>query len=547
MERFWWLTDRSELFMQRGYLRPGVAPVRRFKQIADYAESILGKKGFSDKFMEYLGMGFYSLSSPIVSNFGAGRGLGISCFGSYLSDSMDRILYTNAEVGMMSKHGGGTSAFFGEIRPRGSKISTGGESEGSVNFMEMFETTINVTKQSDVRRGAMAVYLPIDHDDILEFLEIREPEHPIQTLFPAVCVPNYWMEEMIAGDEQKRAIWIKVLQSRNDNGVPYIFFTDNVNDYTVDVYRHQNYKIHASNLCSEIALPSNDFESFVCDLSSMNAYTFDYWRHTDAVETLVYFLDAVMTDFINRASEIPFLERAVNFAQRHRALGIGVLGWHSYLQSNMIPFDSMDAMYQNAQLFKTIQDRAWNASESLAKEYGEPEVLEGYGRRNTTLTSVAPTTSSSFIFGQVSQSIEPYMGNVYIKSLAKIEERIINPNIAKILSERGRDVEADLKLISDNEGSIQKFDFFSDEEKEVFRTFSETSHKAIINQATQRQKWIDQSQSLNFKIHPDTPVKDINNLIIEFWRNGGKTLYYQHSTNAAQELNRDLMTCSACE
>lgn len=545
-EPFFWLNDKSEKFLE-SYLRPGVTPLERFRQIGDKAESLLGQKGFSDRFIDYLGKGYYSLSTPIMSNFGAGRGLGISCFGSYVPDSMDGILRTVAEVGMMSKYGGGTSAYFGDVRHRGAPISTGGSSEGSVHFMGLFDKTIQTTKQSDVRRGSMAGYLPIDHPDIHEFLDIRGEGSTIQSLLTGVVVSDAWMQSMIDGDEQKREVWAKVLKSRNDRGVPYILFSDNVNNNAPDVYKDKGLRIHASNLCSEIALSSNENESFVCDLSSMNLRYYDEWKNTDAVEVLVYLLDAVMTDFINLTENIPFFERPRKFAINQRALGLGVLGWHDLLQQRMIPFDSMEAMYLNSEVFRTIRDQSWAASEKLAKEYGEAPLLEGYGRRNVTLTAIAPTLSSSFIFGQSSQGIEPYTANAYNEELAKVDYQIRNQNLEKLLEEKGKNTDKVWKSIVVNNGSVMDLDFLSDHEKDVFKTYTETSHMAIVNQAAQRQKYIDQSQSLNFKVHPDTPVKIVNQLIITAWEKGVKSLYYHKNENAARMLGAELLSCTVCE
>jgi len=545
-EPFFWLNEKSEKFMQ-SYLRPGVTSIQRFRQIADKAESILGIKGYADKFYDYLGRGYYSLSSPILSNFGAGRGLGISCFGSYVPDSMDGILRTVAEVGMMSKYGGGTSAYFGDVRHRGAPISSGGSSEGSVHFMGLFDKTIQVTKQSDVRRGSLAAYLPIDHGDIDEFLDIRGEGSTIQSILTGVVVKDEWMKSMIAGDEKKRETWAKVLKSRNDRGVPYIFFYDNVNNNAPDVYKLNGIKINASNLCSEIALSSNEEESFVCDLSSMNLRYYEEWKNTDAVAVLTYLLDSVMSDFIDQTAEIPFFERARNFAINQRALGIGVLGWHDLLQQNMVPFDSMDAMRLNGEVFRTIEDQAWEASTELAKLFEEPPLLKGFGRRNVTLTAIAPTLSSSFIFGQSSQGIEPYTANAYNEELAKVDYQIRNQNLEKLLIDKKKNDEKTWKTIVRSNGSVQDLDFLTDHEKNVFRTYTETSHMAIVNQAAQRQKHIDQSQSLNFKVHPDTPLKDVNQLIIAAWEKGVKSLYYHKNENAARLLGAELLNCSVCE
>src|SRR5690606_4537977 len=343
----------------------------------------------------------------------------------------------------------------------------------------------------------------------------------------------------------------KVIQRRVEIGYPYIFFTDTVNKNTVDVYKDKGLKIHHSNLCSEIALPNHDEWSFVCNLSSMNLLYYDEWKDTDAVETMVFFLDAVMTDFLTKLERLrdsdskednlafQFMERAYHFAKANRALGLGALGWHSYLQSKMIPFESMDATKLNAWIFSDIQERAIKASEELAERYGEPEVLRGYGRRNTTLTAVAPTTSSAFILGQVSQSIEPIWSNTYVKDVAKAKVTIRNPYLRKVLQNYGKDDREIWNSIRDHDGSVQHLDFLTDHEREVFKTFSEIDQYVVIDQAAIRQQFIDQSQSLNLMINPDVPAKEINDLYLFAWRNGVKTLYYQHGTNAAQQFSKD--------
>ncbi len=471
---------------------------------------------------------------------------------------MGGILYTQAEVGMMSKFGGGTSGYFGDLRHRGAPIKDNGQSSGSVHFMKLFETIIDVVSQGSTRRGRFAPYLPISHPDIEEFLKIGTEGDPIQELTHGVTVSDAWMDEMVAGDSEKRALWAKLIQRRVEIGYPYIFFTDTVNNQTVDVYKDKNLKIRHSNLCSEIALPSNDEWSFVCNLSSMNVLFYDEWKDTDAVETMIFFLDAVMSDFITKLEALRdsesnedrmafgFMEKAYKFAKDNRALGLGALGWHSYLQSKMIPFESMDATKLNAQVFKLIQEKAYAASKELAVLYGEPEILKGYGRRNTTLTAVAPTTSSAFILGQVSQSIEPIWSNNYVKDVAKSKVTIKNVYLEAILEERGqnnRDVWNDIR---NHDGSVQHLDFLTEHEREVFKTFSEIDQYVVLDQAAIRQQFLDQSQSLNIMVNPTVSAKEINELYLFAWRNGVKSLYYQHSTNAAQQFSKDKL-CIVCE
>ena len=615
-----------------------------------------------------------------------------NCFGSFIGDSIYDIMSTTAEVGMMSKTGGGTSGYFGAIRPRGAPIKDNGHSDGSFNFAKLFDTVIDVISQGTSRKGQFAGYIDIEHPDIEEWLDIHKEGNPIQLMYYGVCIGDQWLKEMKEGDSEKRRIWAKVLQRKAESGIPYLFFKDNVNNQKPDVYKDKDMTIYASNLCvsgdttiltkeyghtpiaehvgeyvtvwngeewspnvqlvktgenqqlylvklsngksirctgyhkwfiqndinvastitetkdlkpgdalehwllptddggvvesehvsvdsvakleeredtyccneplrhrvlfnntltgncSEIALPSSHEESFVCCLSSMNALYFDEWKDTDAVETMTYFLDAVMEEFIQKSKSIPMMEKAHRFASRHRAIGIGVLGWHSYLQYKHTPFESFQAMQLNNELFKTIHDRSYAASREMAVRYGEPEVLKGYGRRHTCLQSVAPTKSSSFILGGVSPSVEPIRSNYYIKDLAKIKTTYRNPLLTKVLQEKGLDNEATWQSILVNDGSVQHLEGLSDEDKAVFKTWQEISQLTIIQQAAQRQKYIDQGQSINILVHPDTPTKDINQLYLTAHELGMKSIYYQFSMSAAQKFNRALLnTCTTCE
>lgn len=546
----YWLNENSRKFLSKGYLVGDITAEDRIRQIAEIAEKYLNKPGFADKFYNYMSRGFYSLATPIWANYGHTRGLPISCFGSYVDDDMSRILYTHAEVGMMTKYGGGTSGYLGGLRPRGSLIKDNGHSSGSVHFLELFDNLINIVSQGTVRRGHFAPYLPVEHGDIEEFLNIGKEGHPIQESTYAITVGDKWLQEMVDGDQEKRKIWAKIIQRRTEIGYPYILFSDTVNNNTVDVYKDKNMRIHGSNLCSEICLPTNDELSFVCCLSSINLRHYNEWKDTDAVETLAMFLDTVISDFVTRLesfrdsqdpqkqSAFHFMQRAHKFAKEHRALGLGVLGWHTFLQENNIPFESRQATELNEEIFKTIKDRAYKASADMAKEYGEPEVLKGYGRRNTTLLAIAPTTSSAFILGQVSQGIEPFMSNIFVKDVDKMKVTIKNITLEALLTEKGVNTTETWNSIRDNDGSVQHLDFLTEHEKKVFRTFSEIDQKTILDQAADRQRYIDQAQSLNIMIDPSISAKDLNSLYLYAWEKGIKTLYYQHSMNAAQQFGR---------
>jgi ribonucleoside-diphosphate reductase alpha chain len=459
---------------------------------------------------------------------------------------MDDILYKIAEVGVMSKVGGGTSGYFGAIRPRGTPISSGGEATGVHHQLSVFDSLTNYISQGNVRRGSFAAYLPIDHADIEEFLKIKSEGDDIQDLSIGVCISDKWMQSMVDGDKEKRRIWGLVIKKRFESGYPYIFFSDNVNKQAPKVYKDKGLKIHASNLCSEIMLSSNREESFVCDLSSLNLERWEEWKDTDAVETMVYFLDSVMTEFINKTEGLKFMEHPRNFAINQRAVGVGVLGWHSLLQQKMVAFESMEAKMLNNLVWKTIRTKADKASEDLAKEYGEPPLLKGYNRRNTTTLAVAPTTSSSFILGQVSPSIEPLNSNYFVKDLAKGKFTYKNPYLRNLLKEKGKHDDDTWKAILVKGGSVQHLDFLTQEEKDVFKTFGEISQKEIVIQAAQRQKHIDQGQSLNLMIPPNTKPKDVNELMIFAWEQGIKSLYYQRSANPSQELARSILECQSC-
>ena len=556
--QFEWLTENSRKFLGSGYLTGDQTPEERIREIADNAERILKIDGFSDKFYGYMSQGFYSLASPVWSNFGKKRGLPISCFGSHVADDMGDILFSQSEVGMMSKLGGGTSGYFGKIRGRGEEIKNNGSASGSVHIMQLFEKMVDVVSQGSVRRGRFSPYLPIDHKDIKEFLEIGTEGNSIQELTHGVTVSNKWMQEMIDGDAEKRSLWAKVLQRRGEIGYPYILFSDNANDNKPQVYKEKGHEIYASNLCTEIMLPSNEDWSFVCCLSSINVVHYDKWKDTDAVETLTYFLDAVMQEFINKLEvyrdsdkrddqfTFSFMKKAYKFAKENRALGLGALGWHSLLQSKMLPFDSEGADSLNNEIFKLIEEKSYKASKELATIYGEPKVLKGYGRRNTTLNAIAPTTSSAFILGQVSQGIEPIWSNIYVKDIAKIKTTIKNPILEKLLEEKGQNTSDVWKSIRDNDGSVQHLAILTDFEKEVFKTYSEIDQNVIVYQAADRQNYIDQGQSINIMVHPDMPIKDVNAVYINAWKLGVKSMYYQHSMNAAQKFKQK-KECASCE
>lgn len=546
-EKLWWKNEESEQILNRGYLLKGETVEGAIERICSAAAQRLYKPELKESFKEMIERGWMSLSSPIWANMGTERGLPISCFNVHIPDNIEGITHKLGEVIMQTKLGGGTSAYFGALRERGSAVTDNGKSSGAVSFMRLFDTVMDTISQGGVRRGAFAAYMDIDHGDIEEFLSIKDICHPIQNLFNGVCVPDYWMQDMIDGDMKKREIWAKVLASRQQKGLPYIFFTDNVNRNKPQVYKDSNLTINASNLCSEIMLPSTEDESFICCLSSMNLELYDEWKDTNAVKLAIFFLDAVLQEFIVKTEGNHYLASANRFAKRHRALGLGVFGWHSYLQKNMIPWEGLRAKQLTTTIFKDIQEKAVKASKDLAWIYGEPELLKGYDRRNTTLLAIAPTTSSSAILGQTSPGIEPFSSNYYKAGLSKGNFMRKNKYLRELLVQKGIDNEDTWRSIMLNHGSVQHLKELTVEEKEVFKTFKEISQLEIIQQAAIRQKYVDQSQSLNLNIPADLPVKEVNKLLIEAWKLGIKTLYYQRSQSVSKEMVNSLVTCKSCE
>ena len=537
-KKYYWLNEESRLFLSRGYITE--SPEQRIKDIANTAEKYLKIDGFAKKFEDYVARGFYSLSTPVWINFGKNKGLPISCYGSNVDDDLDSILNASREIGMMSKYGGGTSAYLGNIRPRGSVISTGGKADGPVHYARMYDTTVDVCKQAEARRGACAVYLPIEHDDISEFLDIGTEGNPIQNLQYGITVTDEWMKSMIKGSKKKREIWAKVIQRRSEFGFPYLMFKDNSNNNTP--YKELGLDITASNLCSEIQLPTDSYNSFVCCLGSINLLHWDEIKQTDAVETYTHFLNAVMDEFITKSATLPGLARAHRFAEQHRAIGVGVMGYHSLLQSRLLEFDSLQTKALNDEIFREIQTASNSASRWLAKYKGYECIREGYA--NTTLMAIAPTKSSSFIHGAVSMGIEPIKSNYFVKDLAKSKTVYKNPFLEAELDKYDLNTEDVWDGILIRDGSVQHLDFPT---KKVFKSFVEIPPKELVLQAAQRQKYIDQSQSLNLMIDPSVPAKDINQLYIYAWEEGVKTLYYQFSQSSAQAFSRNILECSSCE
>lgn len=565
LERYHWNNEGSSAILNNGYVLPGTTVQDLVHRIADAAATRHKDKfdyddvytGIKDA-IEY---GFLSLSSPIWANFGVPtetrKGLPISCFGTRVEDSVPGIVQAWAESSMEGSLGGGTSTYWGDVRARGSEINGGSKSDGSFSFLPMFEGMVKTISQGGVRRGQMAVYQDVEHPDIKEWLGIYKEGNPIQTMVYGVCIGDEWMESMlgdkengIPGDPEKREIWAEILGRREKIGLPFLFWRDNADAGRPEVYKVKEKHIQASNMCTEIMLPYEEDESFICCLASYNFTLYEYWKDTDLYLYSLLLLDAVLEEFIEKTEHIPHMHKTRNFAINHRSVGIGILGWHSYLQSKNIVFSDLEAILLAADSTRDIKQKLVKASADMIDAgYERPKIFEGTDikQRHATLMAIAPTKSSSGILGQVSLGIEPYETNYFVKDLAKVKMTYRNPYLTKLLQSKGLDTDEIWMSILNNRGSVQHLTQLSAHEKKVFRTFEEIPQMSILQQASARQSSVCQGQSVNVKILPNTSPKEVSNFYIEAWRMKLKSMYYQYNVNAAQALSNTLNSCDACE
>lgn len=549
-----WMEEEGLVTLENGYLLPGETPRSMYRRVAKAAASYYKEKTkWENKFFDAIWNNWLCLASPIISNLGTDRGLPISCNSIHVDDSIDNIFIKAHELAMLSKHGAGVGIYMGDIRGRNSSIKGNGKSDGIIPWAKVYDTTAQAVSQGSTRRGAAALYLPVEHSDIDEFINIRRPTGDINrrclNIHHGICIKNNWMQELLAGDSKKRALWQEILKTRVETGEPYLFFTDNVNNSNPDCYRANNLSVKTSNICTEIFLHTDPEHSFVCCLSSLNIDRWEEWKDTDVVEIAVRFLDAVLEEYIEKSHSIHGLENGRRSAVKGRAIGIGVLGWHTLLQRQKIPFDSFQAMMLNAAIFKQIREKAEKETRVLAEELGEPEWCKGFGRRNTHLMAVAPTVSNSIISGGVSPSIEPWAANIFVQKSAKGTFIIKNKHLGQLLSEKGKNTLDVWKSINEQQGSVQHLNFLSDEEKQVFLTAREINQHAIVNQAAQRQKWIDQGQSINLFFNLNSSAKYIHEVHINAWESGLKSLYYLRSEGVIRGDGafRSKDECLACE
>jgi ribonucleoside-diphosphate reductase alpha chain len=538
----------------------------------------LDKPQLATKFFDYIWKGWLCLATPVLSNTGTDRGLPISCFGIDVGDSIYEIGSKNLELMLLAKHGGGVGIGINMIRPAGSKITGNGTSDGIVPFAKIYDSTILATNQGSVRRGAASVNIKIEHKDFEDFLEIREPKGDVNrqslNLHQCVVVSDRFMKKLEEGDSDARRKWGKLLQKRKATGEPYIMYKGNVNKANPEMYKKNGLKVHMTNICSEIVLHTDEQHSFVCCLSSLNLAKYDEWKDTDLVYTSTIFLDGVLEEFLQRAKNMKGFENSVRSAERGRALGLGVLGWHTYLQQKGLPFEGLQAQFETRKIFSQLKIESERASRDLANEYGEPLWCKESGFRNTHLRAVAPTVSNSKLSGNVSSGIEPWAANVFTEQTSKGTFIRKNPELERVLRKIGKNTKEVWDKILADGGSVQDLHFLDEwcfldgklvectevtEEshkgrcnsvKDVFKTFKEINQLDLVRQAGIRQQYIDQAVSLNLAFPATAEPKWINQIHMEAWKQGVKTLYYMRTESvlrgdiAAKAMDE---TCVSCE
>jgi len=564
----WGDTEVYKKTITGGYLLQGETPRDAYKRVSDAVARRLYKPELAEKFFQYIWDGWLCLASPVLSNTGTDRGLPISCFGIDVADSVYDIGNKNLEMMLLAKHGGGVGIGVNMIRPAGSKITGNGTSDGVVPFCKVYDSTILATNQGSVRRGAASTNINIDHADFEEWLETREPKGDVNrqslNLHQCAVVGDKFMRRLENGDKDARRKWSRLLQKRKATGEPYILFKGNTNKANPEAYKQNGLKVHMTNICSEITLHTDESHSFVCCLSSVNLDKYEEWKDTNLIYDATWFLDGVLEEFIQKAKNMKGFENSVRSAEKGRALGLGVLGWHTYLQKNGIAFESLLAQFKTREIFSKIKIETERASRALAEVYGEPLWCVGTGMRNTHTRSIAPTVSNSKLSGNVSPGIEPWAANVFTEQSAKGTFIRKNKELKKVLRKIGIDNKETWDKILEDGGSIQGIKeldgwFYdhagklNEEEgedlKNVFKTFKEINQLELINQAGIRQDYVDQSVSLNLAFPSEAEPRWINAVHMEAWKRGVKTLYYMRTESvlrgdiAAKAMNPDCLSC----
>ena len=573
----WGNTEVYVKTISKGYLIEGETPKDAYWRVSTKVAQRLGQPQLASKFFDYIWRGWLCLATPVLSNTGTDRGLPISCFGIDVADSIFDIGSKNLELMLLAKHGGGVGIGINQIRPAGAKITGNGTSDGVVPFAKIYDSTILATNQGSVRRGAASVNLNIEHKDFEDWLEIREPKGDVNrqclNLHQCAVVGDKFMRKLQDGEPEARRKWSKLLQKRKATGEPYILFKGNVNKQNPSMYKQNGLKVFMTNICSEIVLHTDESHSFVCCLSSLNLAKYDEWKDTDLIYTSTYFLDGVLSEFIQKAKNMKGFENAVRSAEKGRALGLGVLGWHTYLQQRGIPFEGMPAQFETRKIFSQMKIESERASRDMASELGEPLWCRDSGFRNTHLRAIAPTVSNSKLSGDVSSGIEPWAANVFTEQTSKGTFIRRNSELEKILKKAGINTKEIWDKILEDGGSIQDIDELDKwcfvngkvvlradvlpedkhktfNVKDVFKTFKEINQLDLVRQAGIRQQYIDQSVSLNLAFPAIAEPKWINQVTMEAWKQGIKTLYYMRTESV---LRGDIATkamdpeCVSCE
>ena len=582
----WANTEVYVKTISAGYLFGDEKPKDAYWRVSTTVARRLNKPELASKFFDYIWKGWLNLASPVLSNTGLERGLPISCFGIDVADSIHDIGAKNLEMMLLAKHGGGVGIGINQIRPAGSKITGNGTSDGVVPFTKIYDSTILATNQGSVRRGAASVNIDIEHGDFWEWLEIREPKGDVNrqslNLHQCVVVPDGFMQKVQEGDKEARRRWVAVLRKRKATGEPYVMFKGNINRANPDAYKQNGLKVYMTNICSEITLHTDESHSFVCCLSSVNLAKYDEWKDTDLVYTATWFLDGVLDEFIQKAKFMRGFENSVRSAEKGRALGLGVLGWHTYLQERGIPFEGLPAQFETRKIFSQLKTESEKASRDMAQEYGEPLWCRGTGMRNTHLRAVAPTVSNSKLAGNVSAGIEPWAANVFTEQTAKGTFIRKNPVLEQFLSLINKNTKKTWDKILEDGGSIQGLDFMDDyyvklatstldkeniitktkfealketdqdlyiQIKSIFKTFKEINQLDLVKQAGVRQQYVDQAVSLNLAFPKEADTKFINKVHLEAFKEGVKTLYYMRTESvlrgdiAAAATDPDCVSC----
>ena len=570
----WGHTDVYLNTISRGYCLPGETPKDAYWRVATTVANRLKKPEMADKFMKYIWKGWLNLASPVLSNTGTERGLPISCFGIDVADSINDIGQKNLELMLLAKHGGGVGIGHNQIRPAGTNITDNGTSDGVVPFIKINDSTILATNQGAVRRGAASTNLSIEHGDFWEWLEIREPKGDInrQCLNTNQCVVigDKFMRNVLEGDAEARKRYAAVQRKRRQTGQPYIMYRGNVNKQNPDAYKRNGLKVFMTNICSEIVLHTDENHSFVCCLSSLNLSKYDEWKNTNLIYDSTWFLDGVLEEFIQKAKYRKGFENSVRTAEKGRAVGLGVLGWHTYLQQRGIAFEGLEAQYETRNIFSQIKVESERASRDLAEEYGEPLWCRDTGFRNTHLRAVAPTVSNSKLAGGISAGIEPVPANIWTDQSAKGTFIRKNQQLLGYLEKMGHDNKKVWDKIMADGGSVQGLKFLDDwcfvkgmlikckdvpefqdgiPFKDVFKTFKEINQLDLIRQGGIRQQYVDQAVSLNLAFPKEATPKWINQVHLEAWKQGIKTLYYMRTESVLRgDIAKSAMEeCLSCD